>query len=93
MLHPEEEWQMANLEGKKLDAPDETRSFDKGKLDVVNLTGADYQTAQLRTELEVVRLRQADRRHRQLPDAPHGLRRLGSHQHRHGRRHRARVRT
>jgi hypothetical protein len=31
---------MANLEAKKLDAPDETRSFDKGKLDVVNVTGA-----------------------------------------------------
>jgi hypothetical protein len=30
---------MANLEAKKLDAPDETRSFDKGKLDVVNVTG------------------------------------------------------
>jgi hypothetical protein len=31
---------MASLEAKKLDAPDETRSFDKGKLDVVNVTGA-----------------------------------------------------
>lgn len=31
---------MAKLEAKTLDAPDETRSFDKGKLDVVNVTGA-----------------------------------------------------
>ena len=30
---------MADLEAKTVETPDETRSFDKGKVDVVNVTG------------------------------------------------------
>ncbi len=38
---------MANLEAKHVDTADETRSFDKGKMDIVNVTGATIGRATL----------------------------------------------
>jgi hypothetical protein len=35
----EQRTEMADLEAKTVETPDETRSFDRGKVDVVNVTG------------------------------------------------------
>ena len=68
---------MADLEVKGFDSPDEVRPFEgKGQVELVNVAGRMVGPGHVRARLEVVRKRQADRRHRLVPDQPPRLRAL-----------------
>jgi hypothetical protein len=57
---------MATLEIKSLDSPDETRSFEKGKAEIVTLGGVTVGRGVLQPGVAMVGACQTDRRYRQL---------------------------
>jgi hypothetical protein len=76
----------AKLRAQSMDSPDETRTFEKGKMEIVNVEEVTAGAGHLRAGMEVVGEHQADRGHRLLPGAAHRLRGLGPYARGHGRR-------
>jgi len=63
---------MAGVEHRDFSTPDETRTPDKTTVELVNLAGGQI-GLHLPAGLEMVRVHQASRRHRQLPSRTHRL--------------------
>jgi SAM-dependent methyltransferase len=80
---------MAN-QAKTLDQPEETRSFENGHVDLVEIAGNKVGRHEPRAGLALVDISQADRRHPQLPGRPRRIRDLRTAPRRDGRRHRDR---
>ena len=55
---------MASAEHRTFIAPDEVRTFEKGRLELVEIGGGDVGRLVLEPGLALVRAREADRRHR-----------------------------
>ncbi len=68
----------SGIQGKNLGSPDEVRSFDKGRMNVVALDNVTVGKGHLRAGMAVVGGRQAYRRNRQLPGASCRVRDLGA---------------
>lgn len=60
----------AGVEARDFDSPDETRTPDKSKVDVVRMGGSSGRPAHARAGVAVVGVHQARRRRRELPAAP-----------------------
>ena len=49
---------MAQIEAKSLNTPDEVRTFDKGKLEIINIDGRIVGQGYIQAWMEVVGIRQ-----------------------------------
>src|SRR5918998_5815867 len=74
------------IQGKNLGSPDEVRSFDKGKMDVVTLGNVTVGLATFEPGWQWFRVRQAGCGYRQLPGSARRVRALGADKGRYGRR-------
>ena len=84
---------MPGFIAKSFESPDEVRSPDKTKVEVVDLGRHQGRPIEGRAGLAVVRVHQARRRHRVVPGPPCRCDRLGRDAHRPQRRHRRRRHT
>ena len=69
---------MAGIERKNFDSPDETRRPDKSTVAVVKVAGVSAGRKVLQPGWALVRVHQANRRHRGLRASPPRCRRVGS---------------